>query len=178
MGTGLTADTLLLQPSLDRLDIIEIEQAVVEAARLFLPSVQNVFARLRSRVIIEDARTFLSTSDVNYDVIVSEPSDPWVSGIANLFTTEFYQHANARLADDGIFVQWVQGYEISPDLVANIYNALAGIFAYIHLYATNETDMIFGWLMTVSILALTLIHWGLLLTSIISIGIAYFFRPV
>ena len=55
-----------------------------------------------------------------YDVIISEPSNPWIAGIANLFTTEFYRHVHARLAPGGMFGQWIQAYQISEESLAGI----------------------------------------------------------
>jgi predicted membrane-bound spermidine synthase len=141
LGSGLTAHALLGQPQLKRLDSIEIEQAVVEAAQLFRPNVDRLFTDPRSRLIIEDAKTHFASAGQRYDVIVSEPPNPWVSGVASLFSAEFYRDIQRYLSQDGVFVQWMHLYEISPNLVATVYQALRQHFAHIHLYQLNEGDM-------------------------------------
>ena len=66
-------------------------------------------------VTFDDARNFLFTTRERYDLIVSEPSNPWIAGVATLFTREFYRAAQARLAPGGVFVQWVQAYSLYPE---------------------------------------------------------------
>jgi len=141
-GTGLTAHALLASERLEVLDTIEIEPAVVRAARHFMPFNQRAFDDPRSRVHIEDAKTFFSSQQVRYDVIVSEPSNPWVSGVAGLFSTEFYQHARRHLKEGGLFVQWVQLYEFSPQLLASAVEALRGAFSDYVVYLANDGDLV------------------------------------
>jgi len=142
-GTGLTAHALLSSDRLEILDTIEIEPAVVRAARQFVPLNQRAFDDPRSRVHIEDAKTFFSSQQVRYDVIVSEPSNPWVSGVAGLFSAEFYQHARRHLKKGGLFVQWVQLYEFSPQLLASAVEALRPAFSDYVVYLANDGDLIF-----------------------------------
>ncbi len=108
MGSGYTSHILLTSESLERLDTIEIEAAMVEGARMFRPRSGTVFSDPRSHIIVEDAKTFFSTHDRKYDIIISAPSNPWVSGVANLFSLEFYQAIRRHLTEEGVFVQWFQ----------------------------------------------------------------------
>jgi spermidine synthase len=85
LGSGLTTHTLLSNPRLERVDTVEIEEAVVEAAQGFRPRVELAYADPRSTITIEDAKTFFSVHNKTYDVIISEPSNPWVSGVAAFF---------------------------------------------------------------------------------------------
>ncbi len=90
-GSGLTTHVLLASQQLERLDSIEIEPLIVEAARRgFGPRIHDVFEDARSHIVYEDAKTFFAASREPYDLIVSEPSNPWVSGVATLFSDEFY----------------------------------------------------------------------------------------
>ncbi len=141
LGSGLTAHVMLHNKGLERLDTIEIEQAVYEGAELFRPRVENLYVDPRSHVIVEDAKTYFATSGNKYDVIVSEPPNPWVSGVAGLFSTEFYHEVKRYLKPDGILVQWVQLYEITPELVATVYLALKENFSDIHLYQIADADI-------------------------------------
>ena len=114
-GGGMTVSALARYPELERLDCVEIEPAVLGAAPLLTSLNRNVLQDPRVHIIFDDARNFLFTTHEKYDLIVSEPSNPWVAGVATLFTQEFYRAAQARLTPGGIFVQWVQAYSLFPD---------------------------------------------------------------
>src|SRR6266542_808918 len=129
LGTGLTSHTVLLSPDVERLDTIEIEQRMIDGARLLSDRVGRVFTDPRSRIHVDDAKSFFAVQGGKYDVIISEPSNPWVSGVATLFSDEFYQMVASHLNDDGLFVQWVQLYEIDLPLVASVMKALAPLLA-------------------------------------------------
>lgn len=141
-GSGLSSHVLIASDTLRELDTIEIEAAMVEAARGFRPRNDNVYRDPRSRIHIEDAKTFFSTHNKRYDIIASEPSNPWVSGVAGLFSAEFYARVKHYLADGGIFAQWMQLYEISPALVASVFKALAREFSDYAVFTTNDVDLV------------------------------------
>jgi spermidine synthase len=142
-GSGLTTHTLLTSELVEKLDSIEIEPFMVEAARKgFGSRISNVFEDPRSHIIYDDARTFFASSHAQYDLIVSEPSNPWVSGVATLFSDEFYGRIAHYLADDGYFVQWIQVYETNIGIVASVLKALAPHFGAYALYNVNDVDML------------------------------------
>jgi hypothetical protein len=85
-------------------------------------------------LIIDDARTYLRVIPTRYDMIVSEPSHPWVPGVANLFTREFFQLGRDRLNDDGIFVQWVQIYQLSTDSLRSVLRTFHETFPYVLVF--------------------------------------------
>src|SRR3989475_8886189 len=120
IGTGLTTHTLLGSSALRSVETIEIEPAMAEASRRLAPRNTNAFADPRSHIIFDDAKTFFSTHNRKYDIIISEPSNPWVSGVSSLFTGEFYRLARRHLNPEGILVQWFQTYEIHASLVASV----------------------------------------------------------
>ena len=142
MGSGLTTHTLLTVPGIERLDTVEIEAAMVEGAMGFRPRVERAFTDPRSRIYIEDAKTYFSTYNRRYDLIVSEPSNPWVSGVASLFTGEFYRSITQYLEDDGIFVQWLQIYEIDTSLISSVIMALSGWFEDYAIYNTDSANIL------------------------------------
>ncbi|HXD04095.1 MAG TPA: hypothetical protein VN627_12395, partial [Novosphingobium sp.] len=86
--------------------------------------------------------TYFSVHNKKYDIIVSEPSNPWVSGVAGLFSEEFYRQVKQHLNRDGVFAQWVQLYEIDTDLVFSILKAVSDNFPDFAIYASNDQDMI------------------------------------
>ncbi|MBC7802340.1 MAG: hypothetical protein H7Y16_00560, partial [Candidatus Parcubacteria bacterium] len=142
IGSGISSHVLLASDSLRELDTIEIEPAMVEAARGFHPFNASVFSDSRSRIHIEDAKTFFSAHGRRYDIIVSEPSNPWVSGVASLFSEEFYRRIRRHLEPGGLFVQWLQLYEIEPLLVASVIKALALSFPNYVVYAPDDGNLI------------------------------------
>ena len=142
MGSGRSSHVLLHAPELERLDTIEIEPAMIEGARLFGDAVARTFDDPRSHIVIDDAKAHFARSQLPYDLIVSEPSNPWVSGVASLFTEEFYTRVKHYLSADGVFVQWMHLYEIDVDLVASILKAIDGSFVDYQIYSTNGLDTI------------------------------------
>ena len=142
-GSGLTSHSLLASPRLERLDTIEIEPLMVEAARRgFGPRIHNVFEDPRSHIVYDDAKTFFAASREPYDLIVSEPSNPWVSGVATLFSDEFYGGVVRHLRPDGYFTQWLQIYETDINIVASIMKALSRHFAAYQIYNVDNSNIL------------------------------------
>jgi len=139
----MSTHVLLGAPNLERVDKIEIEPQMVMAARVFESVIPRAFSDPRGHLQFEDARTFFSSQRTRYDLIFSEPSNPWVSGIATLFTREFYGRIDRGLNTGGLYVQWIYGYEISLPLVATIVTALGDSFEDYALYNLNERDLLF-----------------------------------
>jgi spermidine synthase len=140
-GSGLTTHVLLGNPNLQRLDSIEIERQMIEGARVFLPRNARAYEDPRSNIVVEDAKTYFAAGRQRYDVIVSEPSNPWVSGVATLFSEEFYGRIRNHLKDDGLLVQWIQLYETKPYLIGSVMKALGRHFDDYAMYRTNDGDM-------------------------------------
>ncbi|WP_394509974.1 fused MFS/spermidine synthase [Roseateles sp. DXS20W] len=141
-GSGLSTHTLLGSAMPKRVDTIEIERAVWEGASMFAERNARAYLDLRSHVHFEDAREFFARGQQRYDVIVSEPSNPWVSGVASLFTQEFYRGVKRSLKPGGLLVQWIHSYEISDALLAEMIAALLAEFPDSEIYATNAADLI------------------------------------
>jgi predicted membrane-bound spermidine synthase len=141
-GSGMTAEVLLSHRGPRTLDTIEIEPAIVDGARSFHPRVVRPFEDPRSSIVLEDAKSFFSRHGKRYDVIVSEPSNPWVSGVAGLFTTEFYRDVRRYLAPGGVLVQWLHAYEFNDRLMGSILAALGENFSDYEIYASNSVDLV------------------------------------
>ncbi len=141
-GSGMSTHFVLGNPAIETVDTIEIEPAMIEAARLFAPQVTRPFSDPRSHIVIDDAKSYFSTSRKKYDIIISEPSNPWVNGVASLFTEEFYRFVPRHLTSDGIFVQWLHTYEISPELVASVLNAMLPYFADVQVFQGSVGDWV------------------------------------
>ena len=118
-ATGVTAGSILQSP-IESVECLELEPATVKGSHFFEHVNNHPLSDLRLQLIIDDARTYLRVTPNRYDIIVSEPSHPWVPGVANLFTREFFQLGRDRLKDDGIFVQWLQIYQLSTDSLRSV----------------------------------------------------------
>jgi len=141
-GSGLTTNTLLGDPRLESVDTVEIEPTMVDGARVFGKRVERAYSDPRSHIHFEDAKTYFAANRSRYDLIVAEPSNPWVSGVAGLFSQEFYHFVPQHLQPGGLFVQWLQLYEIDDELVASVVRALSLSFQDYRIYLSNSADML------------------------------------
>ncbi|MCZ6778578.1 MAG: fused MFS/spermidine synthase [Acidobacteria bacterium] len=140
MGSGVTAGAVARYP-VKRLDIVEIEPAVVVAAFHYFGHVNGeVLEDPRVRTIVADGRNFLLTTPEQYDVIISEPSNPWIGGVAALFSVEFFELARQRLRPGGLMVQWVQGYSLLPDDLRMIVKTFRTAFPATSVWCTDGGD--------------------------------------
>lgn len=142
LGTGATSATLLDYEQLISVDTIEIEEKIVKGANFFRPPVERVYSDPRSHIIIDDAKTYFSTYNRKYDILISEPSNPWVSGISGLFSVEFYSLAKRHLTRNGLFVQWLQLYEIDDQSVISVLKALDQSFCDYAIYSPCKSDLL------------------------------------
>jgi predicted membrane-bound spermidine synthase len=142
LGTGSTAGWLASVPSMQRVDVVELEAVASDVAKACSAVNQDVLRRRNVRIDIADAREVLLATPNRYDIIFSEPSNPYRAGIASLFTTEFYQAAAARLSANGIFLQWVQAYGIDAATMRTIYATIGGVFPNVQTYWTTYGDLV------------------------------------
>ncbi len=143
LGSGLTSHVVLANPTVETLDTVEIEPVMAKAARSgFMPRVRRTFEDPRSHIHFEDAKTFFAMHKKKYDVIISEPSNPWVSGVATLFSEEFYQQMTRYLEPDGMFVQWIQIYEADMNIVTSVMKAMAPHFSDFAIYNTDDSNLL------------------------------------
>jgi spermidine synthase len=128
----------MLQSSIESLECVELEPATINASRFFEHVNNHPLDDARLRLIIDDARSYLRVTPKRYDMIVSEPSHPWVPGVANLFTTEFFTLSRDRLAEDGIFVQWVQIYQLSTNSLRSVLRTFQDVFPYVLVFRVES----------------------------------------
>ena len=126
-ATGVTVGAMLQSP-VESVTCVELEPATVEGSQFFNHVNNRPLDDPRTRLIIDDARTYLRVTPDRYDVIVSEPSHPWVPGVANLFTQEFFELGRERLTEQGIFVQWVQIYQLSTESLRSVLATYQKVF--------------------------------------------------
>jgi spermidine synthase len=142
LGTGTTAGWLAAVPSMQRVDVVELEPAVVEMARAYAGVNRDALANPKVHVAVNDARETLLVSKARYDIIFSEPSNPYRAGVASLYTRDFYHAVRERLAPGGVFAQWVQTYSIDAPTARTIYATMAAAFPHVQTWTTNPGDVV------------------------------------
>jgi spermidine synthase len=127
LASGITAGEVLYYP-VEQLDVIDISEQVVSASDFFIPWNNNVLSDPRTNLIIQDGRAHLNLTRQSYDVIISEPSNPWMAGLASLFTHDFFTLARDRLAEDGIFLQFMHSYQMDWPTFALVGRSFVKVF--------------------------------------------------
>jgi spermidine synthase len=141
LGSGVTLASALTHAA-TAVDVVEISPQVVEASRLFDAVNRHALNDPRTHLILGDGRTHLALSQNQYDVIISEPSNPWMAGVAALFTREFLTAARARLAPGGILCQWAHTYNISDADLKSIVATFASIFPNGTMWLMGDGDLL------------------------------------
>ena len=142
LGGGMTASAVSRFPEVERIDCVEIEPGVLEAASHLERLHRSVLSDPRLHLYFDDARNFLQTSRELYDVIISEPSNPWIAGIASLYTEEFFAVVRSHLATGGNFVQWIQAYGLKFDDFAMILSGIDRQFPDLSLWRSSGRDFL------------------------------------
>ncbi len=133
LGAGITLGAMEYYP-MKTVDVVEIEPAVVEAAGFFSKSNNNALSDPRVRMHIADGRSFLFSSKKKYDVIISAVSDPWITGVANLFTYEYFSALKEKLNDNGTVAIWFQNYRATPEELKIGLNTFTAVFPHVSIW--------------------------------------------
>ena len=140
-GSGVTTRVLADVPGMQRVRVVEIEPAVLGMSRFFTHVNDSVLFRPTVSTVVDDARSALQLDRARYDVIVSEPSNPWLAGVATLYTPEFFRIARSRLADDGVFCQWVQTYQLPLGVIGSIVANVRAVFPHLQVWLGGPGDL-------------------------------------
>ena len=141
-GSGMSSHVLLGSPAVRRVATIEIEPEMIEASRIFRPANRRVYEDSRSTFVIDDAKSYFAAAGRKFDLILSEPSNPWVSGVSGLFTQEFYGRIRSQLAEHGVFGQWLHLYELNDGLASSVLAALDAVFPDYEVFFTSNSDIL------------------------------------
>ncbi len=136
-GSGVTIGATTQFP-IAHADVVELEPEIVYASRWFEDVNHRPDKNPKVHVLVGDGRNFLTQGDSRYDVIISEPSNPWITGVSNLFTRDYWQLAQRRLADDGVFCQWAQLYELAPRNIKAILRTFSEVFPYTYVFSAED----------------------------------------
>jgi spermidine synthase len=143
LGTGSTAGWLAAVEGMTRVDVAELEPAIIRVAEDCHHVNRDVLHMPNVNLHIGDGRELVMAHDGEpWDVIFSEPSNPYRAGIASLFSQDFYVAAAEKLSDDGVFVQWLQAYEIDPSTVESVYATMASVFPYVETWQGCPNDLL------------------------------------
>jgi spermidine synthase len=141
LGSGITAGALLAYPQVEMV-VAENAAPVIRAARYFDEFNRGVVTNSRARIRKEDARTLLKLDPRAYDVIISEPSNPWMAGVGSVFSREFYELCARRLKPGGVMVQWFHIYEMNDGIVALVLRTFGSVFPHLELWDVGGGDII------------------------------------
>ena len=141
LGSGVTLGSALTHP-LEQATVLEISREVVAASNFFRVENHDALNDPRTRLIVGDGRTHLMLGQQQYDVIVSEPSNPWMAGIASLFTREFFAGARDRLTPGGVLCQWAHTYDISRDDLRSIVATFLSVFPHGTMWLVGDADVL------------------------------------
>lgn len=142
LGTGSSAGWIGSFNQIEKVDVAEIEPAILSFAKDCSPVNQNVLQNSKVHVNIADAREMLLSTKKTYDIIFSEPSNPYRAGVASLFTKEFYSVAKEKLNDKGTFLQWVQAYEIDYEAIKIVCKTIGTVFNNVEIWETQSGDLL------------------------------------
>ncbi len=140
-GSGATLAAALVHP-VQNVDCVEIEQAVIDAAPLFDEVNFQAYKDPRAHIFVNDGRNHLLMEKGKYDVVISEPSNPWMAGVSYLFTKEFYNLVDKKLNPDGVFCQWIHAYSIAPEDFWMVVATVRSVFPHVTLWRATEDDFL------------------------------------
>ncbi|MCA9805465.1 MAG: fused MFS/spermidine synthase, partial [Cyanobacteria bacterium HKST-UBA02] len=134
-GSGTTCNTMSRLPGLASLTAVDIDPGVFETDSFFHSTDSSSSNQdVKPKKVVADARQHLLSSKKKYDIIVSQPSEPWVAGAGDLFSKEYFELLQSRLADQGVICQWLQLYGLDREsltvLLATFHSAFPGACIY------------------------------------------------
>lgn len=141
LGSGVTVGSVLTH-DIKRVDCVEISPEVIEASAQFNEVNSRPLSDPRTNLYIEDALAYLKFTPRKYDIIISEPTNPWIAGVGNLFTVEFFEACKQQMNSDGIMVQWFHLYEMNDELLQMVLRTFKSKFAYVSMWQTISVDII------------------------------------
>jgi hypothetical protein len=142
LGTGESAGWLAALPTMERVAVVELEPVIAAVAEVCKPLNHDVLRHEKVHLVFGDGREVVQTTGRRYDLIVSEPSNPYRAGVSSLYTLDFYRDVRGKLKPGGIFVQWVQGYEIDAATVRIVLATLCQAFAHVEIWEAKPDDLV------------------------------------
>jgi len=142
LGSGISLGAVTQFDETEKIEMVEIDPAVVEAAQYFKDDNHDALNNSKAKIVLADGRNYLYLTDKKYDVISSQPSNIWVSGNALLFTKEYYELAKKHLKENGLMFQWVQLYGLRVEDLKTVLKTFSEVFPNTYIFSNvNDTDL-------------------------------------
>src|SRR5437867_4042729 len=141
LGSGITAGALLGHP-IEHLTVAENCEPVIRAASFFAAWNRGVLGNRLTKICHEDARTILKLNPQKYDIIITQPSNPWMVGVGSVFSREYYELAASRLKEGGIMAQWFHVYEMHDGIVDLVLRTFGTVFPYLEIWDSGSGDVV------------------------------------
>lgn len=142
LASGVTLGSAERHSEVETIECVEISPEVIEACAFFSDYNYDALSDPRLNLVVQDARNFIKMTDNSYDVIISEPSNPWMSGASALFTREFFEGCLSRLEEGGIHCQWLQGYAIPTPQLRSVIATFCDVFPHVSLWMPLKGDLV------------------------------------
>ncbi|MDB6040654.1 MAG: spermine/spermidine synthase family protein [Verrucomicrobiales bacterium] len=141
LGSGMTCGAILRHPTIQSVTAVEISPEISRAARLFGEANDHALDNPRLKLMQEDAKSYLKINQDQFNLIVSEPSNPWMAGVAGVFSLEYYQDCATHLTPNGSMVQWLQVYESSDEVFSMVLRTFSTAFPTVSIWITQKGDL-------------------------------------
>ncbi len=141
LGSGITCGSVLRHP-VKSLDVVEISSEVVDCNYLFEKENYNFIKDSRAKIYIDDAITHLKIATKQYDYIISEPSNPWIAGIGNLYSLEYFNLCKTKLKPKGVLAQWFHTYDINNEIFKLVLSTISKAFSNVTIWKVSDADVI------------------------------------
>jgi hypothetical protein len=141
LGSGITGGAILGHP-IEHLTIAENCEPIIRAAKYFTRWNRGVLTNAMTKIVCEDARTFLKLNPKKYDVIITQPSNPWMAGVGSVFSREYYELGASRLNEGGIMAQWFHVYDMHDGIVSLVLRTFGSVFPHIEIWDSGSGDLI------------------------------------
>jgi spermidine synthase len=139
LASGITAGAVSLHRELSSIEVVELEPAIIKASRFFDDFNHRPLEDPRVELVLNDGRNHILLGEKEqWDLVVAEPSNPWITGVSNLFTLEFWEMGKSRLTEGGVWSQWVQLYGMAPDDLLSLLATFREVFPHVRIFATIE----------------------------------------
>lgn len=142
IGTGISAGVLTKIENVVKVDVVEISKAAIKSVGALSPENFDFHKSKKTRIFEMDAFQFFKASSQKYDIVISEPSNVWVTGVENLYTNYYYKTVAEKLKNNGVFSQWFHYYSMNSEIFVTILNNLKSVFKKVELYRTTEGDIV------------------------------------
>ncbi len=142
-ASGMTTGSVVLHPDVESIDVAELEPAIIEASHFFNEHNGRPLEDPRVHIHLNDGRNHLLRSpDGKYDLIISEPSNPWITGVSNLFTHEFFELGRRKLHPDGIWTQWIHAYRMRFEDLVSLLLTFHDVYPHAIAFRSLQNDLI------------------------------------